>query len=115
MKNENVDPIDMTRKLLSFDTINPPGHERDCAEYLGSLLEAKGFKISFYESGEKRTNLIAELDCRGEKAPIIFTGHLDTVPLGKAEWRVDPFGGEIVGDKIFGRGKKAEGSAANFS
>jgi succinyl-diaminopimelate desuccinylase len=104
MKGDNMDPIDLTRKLLSFNTINPPGNERDCAEYLGRLLEAKGFKVSFYESDEKRTNLIAELDGRGEKAPIIFTGHMDTVPLGEAEWQVDPFGGEIVGDKIFGRG-----------
>jgi succinyl-diaminopimelate desuccinylase len=104
MKNEIVDPIDLTRKLLSFNTINPPGNERDCAEYLGELLEPKGFKVSFYESYEKRTNLIAELDSHGEKAPIIFTGHMDTVPLGEAAWQVDPFGGEIVGDKIYGRG-----------
>jgi succinyl-diaminopimelate desuccinylase len=104
MNDINIDPIDLTSKLLSFDTINPPGHERECAEYLGSLLEAKGFKISFYESGEKRTNLIADLESGGEKAPIIFTGHMDTVPLGEAAWQVDPFGGEIVGDKIFGRG-----------
>jgi succinyl-diaminopimelate desuccinylase len=104
MKNEIVDPIDLTRKLLSFNTINPPGNERDCAEYLGELLEPKGFKVSFYESYEKRTNLIAELDSHGEKSPIIFTGHMDTVPLGEAAWQVDPFGGEIVGDKIYGRG-----------
>jgi succinyl-diaminopimelate desuccinylase len=101
---EEMNPIDLTCKLLSFNTINPPGLERECAEYLGELLEAKGFKVSYYEFAEKRRNLIAQLDGRGEKAPIIFTGHIDTVPLGEAEWRVDPFGGEIVGDKIYGRG-----------
>ena len=104
MKNENMTPIDLTRKLLSFNTINPPGDERDSAEYLGKLLEDKGFKISFHESSENRTNLIAQLDSSGEKAPIVFTGHLDTVPLGKAEWHYDPFKGEIIGDKIYGRG-----------
>ena len=94
----------MTRKLLSFNTINPPGHERECAEYLGGMLEGRGFKVSYYEFGEKRTNLIAHMEGRGDRAPICFTGHIDTVPLGETEWRVDPFGGEIDGDKIYGRG-----------
>ena len=99
-----MNPVDLTRKLLSFNTINPPGHERNCAEYLGGLLEDRGFKVSYYEFGEKRTNLIALLEGRGDRAPICFTGHIDTVPLGETEWRVDPFDGEIDGDKIYGRG-----------
>src|SRR4051794_33638916 len=33
-----------------------------------------------------------------------MTGHLDTVPLGRADWSVDPFSGETDGDRLFGRG-----------
>ena len=36
--------------------------------------------------------------------PICLTGHLDTVPLGTASWSVDPFAGDIVEGKLFGRG-----------
>ena len=39
-----LDAISLTQKLLSLNTINPPGLERDCAEYLGKLLEAGGFQ-----------------------------------------------------------------------
>ena len=55
---EEMNPIDLTRKLLSFNTINPPGHERDCAEYLGRLLEVKGFKVAFCEFDEKSADNI---------------------------------------------------------
>ena len=37
--NEPLDPVELTRTLVAFDTINPPGNERPCAEYLGRLLE----------------------------------------------------------------------------
>ena len=40
----------------------------------------------------------------GAKPPICFTGHIDTVPLGDAEWSVDPFKAEIDGNRIYGRG-----------
>ncbi len=44
--------ISLTRKLRSFDTINPPRNERDCARYLGGLLEDAGFKMGYYEFAE---------------------------------------------------------------
>ncbi len=100
----NLDPVSLTRKLLSFNTSNPPGDERECATYLGSLLEGAGFEARFYEFAENRTTLIATLPGRGEKLPICFTGHLDTVPLGRHRWRWDPFAGEQAGDKLYGRG-----------
>jgi succinyl-diaminopimelate desuccinylase len=99
-----VDPISLTQKLLSLNTINPPGDERECAYYLGSLLEGAGFEARFYEFAEKRTTLIAWLPGSGDKLPICFTGHLDTVPLGANPWSRDPFAGERDGDKLYGRG-----------
>lgn len=99
------DAPSLTRKLLAFQTVNPPGDERDCARFLGGLLEAAGFATSYYEFADKRATLIARLNGGGgEKPPICFTGHLDTVPLGAAAWARDPFAGESDGDKLFGRG-----------
>mgnify|MGYP000061830808 CR=1 FL=1 len=48
--NEPLDPVELTRTLVAFDTINPPGNERPCAEYLGRLLEDGGFSVSYHES-----------------------------------------------------------------
>ncbi len=100
----DLDAISLTQKLLSLNTINPPGLERDCAEYLGKLLEAGGFQVNYHEFGVARTNLVARLETGKEKLPICLTGHMDTAPLGLGSWTRDPFSGEIEGDKIYGRG-----------
>ena len=99
-----LNPLELTRKLLSFNTINPPGMEQECAEYLGRILEAGGFKVAYYEFNEKRTSLIARMGSYSSKPSICFTGHVDTVPLGSAVWSMDPFSGEVDGDKLYGRG-----------
>jgi len=39
----SLNSIALTRKLLTFNTMNPPGQERACAEYLGKLLGDGGF------------------------------------------------------------------------
>jgi succinyl-diaminopimelate desuccinylase len=99
-----LDATSLTRKLLSFNTINPPGNERDCAYYLGKLLEEAGCEVRCYEFAEKRSTLIARLAGGSDKWALCFTGHLDTVPLGTTAWTRDAFAGETDGDKLFGRG-----------
>lgn len=101
---KSLEVLCLTRKLLSFNTINPPGQEYDCAKYIGKLLEDGGFRTGYYEFAKGRTSLIARIGDNTDKAPICFTGHVDTVPLGAVEWEKDPFSGEIDGDKIYGRG-----------
>ena len=99
-----ADPVTLTRDLVRFDTINPPGEERVCAHHIGGMLEASGFRVDYHEFADQRTSLVARLDGSGDGPPICFTGHIDVVPLGKAAWSHDPFGGERDGDRLFGRG-----------
>ena len=100
----NLDPLTLTRELLSFNTINPPGRERKCAEYLGRLLEDGGFETNFYEFEKERTSLIARMEGNRNKAPLCFSGHIDTIPLGNEKWNKDPFKGEVDGNRVYGRG-----------
>jgi succinyl-diaminopimelate desuccinylase len=97
------DLIALTRKLISFNTINPPGQERECAHYIARLLEDGGFKVSSFEFEDTRMSLVARSGNDGE-LPICFTGHIDTITPGESQWQADPFKGEIDGDKIYGRG-----------
>lgn len=99
-----VDPLTLTRNLLAFNTINPPGQEQECAKYLSSLLESVGFQVRCYEFAPQRTTVLARLVGESSKLPLCFTGHIDTVPLGTTPWHNDPFAGEIEGDKVYGRG-----------
>lgn len=100
----STNPLQLTRDLLAFNTINPPGQEKDCAEYLGKLLQDAGFAVRYHAFEPTRTSVIATIGGRQDKPPICFTGHIDIVPLGAAAWSRDPFAGETDGDRVFGRG-----------
>jgi succinyl-diaminopimelate desuccinylase len=98
------DAIGLTRDLLHFDTVNPPGRERDCAHMAGKLLEAWGYKVEYHEYEAGRTSVIARAGGSDKQAPLCLTGHLDVVPLGTRKWSKDPFAGEADGDRLYGRG-----------
>lgn len=99
-----LDPRALTRELLAFNTINPPGMERACAQMLGKHLEEAGYRVAYHEFAEGRTSLIAQIGGSTGKPPLCFTGHIDVVPLGAAHWHHDAFAGETDGDKLYGRG-----------
>jgi len=96
--------VALTQTLLRMNTVNPPGNEDQCTRYLADLLSAAGFACQLVEFAPRRSTLIARIGGRPDKLPICFTGHVDVVPLGSATWSHDPFGAEIVGDKLYGRG-----------
>jgi succinyl-diaminopimelate desuccinylase len=56
-----MNALALTRERLRFDTINPPGQERECARHLGRLLEGAGFAVTDHEFAERRTSLVARL------------------------------------------------------
>ena len=88
-----MNAVELTRELVRIDTINPMSPERPCAEKIGELLEDAGFAVAMHEFAPGRTSLVARLE--GDDA-LCLAGHIDTVPLGAAKWKHDPFGGEVV-------------------
>ncbi|MCY0386595.1 M20 family metallopeptidase [Robbsia sp. Bb-Pol-6] len=106
-----VDPVALTQSLVTFNSVNPPGDEEACARFLKTVLDELGFQTVLHRFGARRFNLVATLaGRRGDaangdaNAPLGFTGHLDTVPLGNADWTQDPHGGRIVDGRLYGRG-----------
>jgi len=96
--------VELTQDLVRFNTINPPGVERACAETLAALLKEGGFTVDVVPFGDGRAQIVARIGGASGKLPIGFTGHLDTVPLGAQPWSVDPHAGAIVDGKLYGRG-----------
>ncbi len=94
--------VRLTQDLVRQDSVNPPGHETRCTAILADRLAAAGFAITLCPFGDGRSSLIARIG-QGPR-PLAFTGHVDTVPLGRQAWSVDPFGGTIDGDRLYGRG-----------
>lgn len=99
-----IDAAALTRDLIRFRTINPPGEEEACARHIGGLLEAAGFTCDYVAMGSGRANLIARIGGVPDQLPIAFTGHIDVVPLGTRPWSMDPFAAETAEGRIYGRG-----------
>ena len=96
--------LDLTRRLIRFETINPASHESECAQFLGKLLEDGGYSCRLFEFAPGRSSLVAKLGGERDRRPICFAGLMVTVPLGARPWLYDPFAGDIADGKLYGRG-----------
>jgi succinyl-diaminopimelate desuccinylase len=99
-----LDAVELTKDILRLNTVNPPGNEEACAQYLGKILEDAGFRIRYHSFGRGRVNLIANIGGSADKPPLCLTGHIDVVPLGATPWSKDPFAGETDAGRLYGRG-----------
>jgi acetylornithine deacetylase/succinyl-diaminopimelate desuccinylase family protein len=97
--------VDLTVQLIQTPTENPPGNEKRAAQFLKPLLSKMGFKTKTVLSPKGRWNLLAEKRWGRGGRKLIFNGHLDVVPAGKAsQWKHPPFQGKLAKGKIYGRG-----------
>ena len=101
---DKQDAVALTKSLLGYDTVNPPGREADCARHAARLLQDWGYQVATHDFEPGRTSVVARAGGNGAKAPLCLTGHLDVVPLGTRAWSRDPFAGETDGDRLYGRG-----------
>lgn len=95
---------DVLQRLLRFKTVNPPGDEQACQEYLAEYLAAAGLECELLAEVEGRPNLIATL-AGHEPGPVLgYLGHVDTVLATAQEWRHDPWSGDLLDGVLWGRG-----------
>ena len=116
--------VEFLQRLIRIDTTVPPGRNyREAAEFVGAHLKQLGYDVELVtvpeeyvvryplaaETGDAsgkplpRVNVFARMEGKGTRPVKHFTGHLDVVPPGQG-WTRDPFGGEIEGGRIYGRG-----------
>src|SRR5919202_4091173 len=95
--------VSLTRDLIRFESVNPPGNEQPVAEYLAEKMKSFGLEAEVQPFEPGRANLVARLKGKGS-GHLVFTGHLDVVPPGGQEWQHGPFSGDLVDGKIYGRG-----------
>jgi succinyl-diaminopimelate desuccinylase len=100
-----ADPIAIARDLVRCRSVTP--EEGGALGYLQDVLATAGFAVHRATFAEPGTAPVENLYARiGTARPnLVFAGHTDVVPPGdEAAWRHPPFGGEVAGDKLYGRG-----------
>lgn len=99
-----AETISHLQTLIRFDTTNPPGNELPLAIYLRGVLDKEGIETRLLHPEANRAQLIGRIRGDGSKRPVILLAHMDVVGVERGSWRFDPFGGEVDGGYLYGRG-----------
>jgi len=97
--NDFWDPLPLAQALIRCASVTPA--DAGAQETLSGMLSSLGFTIHRLRFGEIE-NIFARIGSGGPH--ICFAGHTDVVPVGAANWRTDPFGGEVRDGVLYGRG-----------
>jgi acetylornithine deacetylase/succinyl-diaminopimelate desuccinylase-like protein len=95
---------DVLSRLIQFDTVNPPGNEREAMEWLRVYLAESGLETEMDGAEPERPNLVATLGDPDSGPVLGYLGHVDTVLADRAAWSRDPWGGEQHDGFVWGRG-----------
>ena len=98
------------QELIRIPTDTPPGNNAPHAERTADLLQAMGLPVEKHPVPQAEvealgltsiTNLLVRRKF-GPGITVLLNAHGDVVPPGEG-WSQDPYGGEIVNGKIYGR------------
>ena len=96
---------DVLARLIRFDTVNPPGNERECQEWLTGYLEDAGLECELLCAEDpERPNLVARLRGDADGPVLGYLSHVDTVLADPGRLAHDPWSGEIHDGALWGRG-----------
>ena len=93
--------------LIRINTSNPPGNEQIAAMYIAGILAKEGIKAEILDLMPGRSAVVARLRSAAMADPskaLLLVAHLDTVPVDKSRWSVDPFGAVVKDGYLYGRG-----------
>lgn len=97
--------ITYLREFIRCRSPNPPGDTVEAARHVTSLLEKHSIDYRIVAPNSLMPNIIASFEGASPGRHLAINGHIDVFPVGDGEgWTVDPWGGELVDGKIYGRG-----------
>ena len=93
--------LELLKKLIKIESISP--NDNGCFDVIKQQFDDLDF--SFEETNYKNISNLIITNGDSKNKTFCFLGHTDVVPPGpESEWSVPPFSGEIIDNKIYGRG-----------
>ncbi|HWA45851.1 MAG TPA: ArgE/DapE family deacylase [Hypericibacter adhaerens] len=97
--------VEFFRGFIRCKSPNPPGDTTEAARFIGDFLTREGLDHRFIAPQPQMPNVVASFVGAKPGRHLVLNGHIDVFPVGDGkDWTKDPWGGELVDGKIYGRG-----------
>jgi acetylornithine deacetylase len=114
------DAVRMLQDLVRIPSVT--GNEGAVQERVAELFRERGLEVDVWDTGrdviepylehvgeqgsyEGRPNVVGIRPGSGQGRSMLLNAHMDTVDPGDPSlWSVDPYSGEVIGDRLYGRG-----------
>lgn len=85
---------------------NPPGDTRSTADFITGHLKSRGIDYRIIDPHPEMPNIVASFDGAKPGKHLVLNGHIDVFPVADdgLGWSKDPWGGELIDGKVYGRG-----------
>lgn len=97
------------KQLIEINTTESSGNVTKAAEAMAVRLREAGFPekdVIVAGPNERKKNVVVRLRGTGQRAPILFIGHLDVVEARREDWSMDPFQFIEEEGNFYGRGTR---------
>jgi len=103
MPGQSFTPVEMIRKLVSFDTTSRDSN-LPLINFVADYLKGHGIASTLiYDDTKQKANLYATVGPK-DVAGIVLSGHTDVVPVDGQPWETDPFKVVEKDGRLYGRG-----------
>jgi len=98
--------VSFLQEFVRRKSPNPPGNTLNAASLITDFLQGQGLPYRVIAPHPEMPNVVGSFACAGAGRHLVLNGHIDVFPVADdgAGWSKDPWGGEIVDGKIYGRG-----------
>ncbi len=120
IERDREEIVGYLRRLISIPSVT--GNEKEIQNFISKKLGDMGLSLDVWEPDiselqrhpgyvpvvddyKDRPNVVGKKRGEGGGKSLLFNGHVDVIPPGSVHaWKHDPWGGEIEGDRVYGRG-----------
>src|SRR5215469_9864393 len=105
IEEEREQLVDFLQGFVRAKSPNPPGDTRLAAKYITDYLSHFQLPHRVIAPQATMPNIVGSFEGTAPGRHLVLNGHIDCFPVGEGRgWTQDPWGGAIVGGKLYGRG-----------